>query len=161
MYHIWSQNFQNIGCWLGAHSFSQWQIHPCWTPANRCLTRFHALNSDRFSQEKLRRLLLNQSKHLILCEIYYGKVAQRVHWRKDSCVYNLTFIVQKMRELGSMICKVTRSLLLPFPFSQILSGQQVRFIEYSSHMSPQSFLVLFFLSSWTLKSSLRSDTMSY
>ena len=35
------------------------------SPPKRYLVGYHALSSDRFSQEELRRLLLNQSRDLI------------------------------------------------------------------------------------------------
>ena len=43
----------------------------------RCLVRYHARSSDRFSQEELRGLLLNQSGDLIHSWTHCGEVAHR------------------------------------------------------------------------------------
>ena len=88
----------------------------------------------------LRGLPLNQSKGLTQCKVHSRKVTQRVHWRKDSCIPNLSFIIYKMRQLHLTICKVTTSLLLPFSWKVQVSVSWIHWVYFL--MSPW-FLFLF------------------
>lgn len=50
---------------LDAYEFIQWQDNLLDSPPKRYLVGYHALSSDRVSQEELKELLLNQSRDLI------------------------------------------------------------------------------------------------
>lgn len=83
MHQVWSHTFQSIGC-LWVHPMARWPVLDF--PPKRYLVRYHALSSDRFSQEELRGLLLNQSRELIQGWTHCGEVAQSFLEGKI-CVY--------------------------------------------------------------------------